>query len=422
MKVAAGYSKAKLKLRQWKRWVAEENRARAKKGVPIGAGNFGRVRSKNTGGGAPGDLDLDGVADPLDIDDDGDKVLDNLDRKPRKGSKARVSAYASGTGSAGDFGLETMLGGTANANAGLSNAQIEANLVRQLSFGIEVGAGIGDSAELDCGQPQSRTDPGLGGLAYCTLGGTGERDAGEWWERIPFPECCDSDGDGFGELTVDQPNLFPRATSDQIGSGDVLIQRVSAGGSEQQFTAALQYVFVTTPALVSYDDGQGNSATVSHPVPFGGPGTPENPFPVKAGPDGDVVVRLEFWRPQRGPIPPETAEWIDMGGLDLAANIQSTGVFCGPGSYSSGDPNLALVDGGFRDQQRWAGFRDLAGDQPANADNTFTYRLNLTRCLEFSDGKSFNVGQTAEFGFKAVTPRLERGGDEASTNAAFVRE
>ena len=96
VKAAAGYSKAKLKLRQWKRWVVEENRARAKKGVPIGAGNFGRVRSKNTGGGAPGDLDLDGVADPLDIDDDGDMVLDNLDRKPRKGSKSRASAHASG--------------------------------------------------------------------------------------------------------------------------------------------------------------------------------------------------------------------------------------------------------------------------------------------------------------------------------------
>ena len=98
VKVAAGYSKAKLKLRQWKRWVAEENRARAKKGVPIGAGNFGRVRSKNTGGGAPGDLDLDGVADPLDIDDDGDKVLDNLDRKPRKGRKARVLHMRRGPG------------------------------------------------------------------------------------------------------------------------------------------------------------------------------------------------------------------------------------------------------------------------------------------------------------------------------------
>ena len=99
----------------------------------------------------------------------------------------------------------------------------------------------------------------------------------------------------------------------------MLIQRVSTGGSEQQFTATLQYVFVTTPALVSYDDGQGNSATVSYPGRLGGPGTEENPFPVKAGPDGDVVVELKFWRPQRRPIPPETAEWIDIGGLDLAA-------------------------------------------------------------------------------------------------------
>ncbi len=226
--------------------------------------------------------------------------------------------------------------------------------------------------------------------------------------------------------------INPRATSDQIGSGDVLIQRVTTGGSEQQFAAALQYVFVTTPALVSYDDGQGNSASVGsgidYPVDFGEPGTTENPFPVKAGPDGDVKVELTFWRPQRRPIPPaedpgspEDPNWIDMGGLDLAALIPSTGEFCGPGSYSSGDPNLALVDGGFRDEQRWAGFRDLAADQPARSENTFTYRLNLTKCLE-SDGKSFNVGEKRDFGFKAVTPRLDAGGDETSTGAAFIRE
>ena len=104
VKPSQGYAKAKLR----KKWVDRKRQARAKKGVPIGAGNFGRVKSKKTHGGAPGDLDLDGVADPLDIDDDGDKVLDNLDRKPRKGSKSRTSAHASGTGSAGDFGIETM--------------------------------------------------------------------------------------------------------------------------------------------------------------------------------------------------------------------------------------------------------------------------------------------------------------------------
>jgi hypothetical protein len=86
------------------------------------------------------------------------------------------------------------------------------------------------------------------------------------------------------------------ATTAQIGSGDVLIQRVTSGGVETQYTSTLGFVFATVPALVSYDDGQGHSRTVSYPVPGpqintqggppipGGPGTRSNPFPVAAVP------------------------------------------------------------------------------------------------------------------------------------------
>ncbi len=172
VKGSAGYAKAKLKLRQWKRWVVEENRARAKKGAPIGAGNFGRVRSKNTRGGAPGDLDLDGVANPLDIDDDGDLVLDNIDATPT-GSAARGSQFASGA-----FPLSSRMhagnkpdnetipgppGGNlpVNANApGLSDAQIEAALPGYGLLALESDPTLG-SAELDCGLPQDGADPGL---------------------------------------------------------------------------------------------------------------------------------------------------------------------------------------------------------------------------------------------------------------------
>jgi hypothetical protein len=162
-----------------------------------------------------------------------------------------------------------------------------------------------------------------------------------------------------------------------------------------------------------------NSAEIEYPVPLGGPGTREDPFPAKAGPNGDVVVKLKFWRPQRRPIPPETGEWIDMGGLDLGA-ISESFRFCDKGSYSSGDPNLRLVDGGFQGEPDQAGFKDQQGDRPASPDNTFTYRLNLTKCLK-SDGKSFKVGKEREFGFKAVTPQLDAA-DETARAAAFIRE
>jgi hypothetical protein len=56
-----------------------KRQARAKRGVPIGAGNFGVVRSKPPRKAPPGDLDADGVADPLDIDDNGNLVIDQYE-------------------------------------------------------------------------------------------------------------------------------------------------------------------------------------------------------------------------------------------------------------------------------------------------------------------------------------------------------
>jgi len=434
IKRGRGYAKTLTALRKLRRngWVDMKRWARAKKAVPIGSGNYGRVRSKQIRDSVAGDLDLDGIPGPLDIDDDGDKILDNLDRQPRK---ARASAHASAT-PAGDFRMRTSLGEggdlqrTANVNGRRSDLSVEefeafisVNLVENLVLEMEILPG--DSSELDCGRPQSNTDAGLGGLAYCTKGGTGQLSPDE---KIPpgvlFPECCDGDGDGFGKLVPGTSpgsgfGLVPRATSDQIGSGDVLIQRVTTDGSQAEFTATVQYVFATNPAVASYNDGHGNSADIKYPVPDSAPGTEEDPFPVEAGPNGDVVVDLTFWRPQRRPIPPEAGEWIDMGGLDYGAVIGTTGEFCGKGSYSSTDPNLALDDGGFRGEQRWAGFRDLSADRLAAVGDTFTYRLNLTKCLE-SEGQSFDLGQARFFGFKAVTPQLLQD-DEASTALTFRR-
>ena len=383
VKVAKGYAKVKLNKRQWKKWVSEKSKARGKDGVPIGAGNFGRVRSNRTDGGA--DLDRDGVPNPLDIDDDGDLVLDNIDRSP-VGTSARASQSTSG-----DFSLSPWLiamqghDQTVNANApGLSDEQIEAALP---SFGfLTIGHAPGTSIELDCGQPQGSANPGL---AYCSAGGVGTI-TGKF-PLTPFPGCCDPDGNGFGSLYPSPPGpggpvstqtqISHNATSEQIRSGDVLIQRIGrTDGSEEEKVATLQYVFETNPALVSYDDGQGNSQTLSYP-------TPGDSFPVKAGPSGDVIVELTAWRPQRRPIPPETGDWYDIGGLDYnVAALKGSPVgaavnICKRDSYSTTDPNLAptqispsLFGGG-------DGFRDLSEDQPASPNNTFTFKVNFTKCL-----------------------------------------
>jgi hypothetical protein len=395
IKIGTGFARVKKKLP--KKSVDASRRARAKKGVPIGAGVFGRVASPPSTK-VPGDGDLDGLPDALDIDDDGDLILDNLDRSPRAARASQTPNEFFGLQS----GLDLPIHDTANANApGSTDQQIEAALPTFGTVILEILPG--DSAELDCG-----------GLVYCSTGGTG---------RVPqnlnpptgppFPHCCDPDGDGFGTLTP-SPGLPPPATgmfllhgatTAQIGTGDVLIQRVSTGGVENQFPATLQFAFATVPALVSYRDTAGNSGTVSYPVagpytgpPSGyrppGPGVKGNGFPVAAGPDGNVVLTLTYWRPQRRPIPGEPGDgvpgaWTDIGGLAYTAGIPDIGIGCPQSSVSETDPNLTTapppVGGG-------GGFTDLAPDLPASAANTFTYTLNVTQCLT-SQGISWNPGE-----------------------------
>lgn len=445
--VRPGY--ARLARRLAGRWVAGVFTARARRSVPIGARVFGRVRSKPPRTAVPGDRDRDGIPNPLDIDDDGDLILDNLDRSRK--ARAAQSSQPSGEFFLASW-LDRALDETVNANApNLTDPQIEAALPSYGDLGIEILPG--DSAELDCGRPQSRADPGVGGLVYCSPGGTGRianypTDPSTW---PPFPGSrggpFDPDSDGFGTLTQ-QPDLPPGdsamflrhgATSAQIGSGDVLIQRVTTDGTERQFPATLQYVFATAPALVSYSDGQGNSATVSYPVaghPGPGCGPPPgcsgpdpgirgNGFPVKAGPNGDVVLTLTFWRPQRRPISGEPgysdppSAWIDIGGLNYRATVadKDPGEFsCEQTAFPPPHPNLTPTDP--TPEPGGGGFRDQAVDQPASPANTFTYTLNMTRCLS-SKGFSFEPGEERGMGFAAVVPN---GIDTAGVSVFFKRQ
>jgi hypothetical protein len=408
IRVRRGYAKVRKQVPT--KWVDGKRWALASKGVPIGAGRFGRVRSRHAGSGTPGDLDLDGIPDPLDVDDDGDLILDNLDRSTR----ARAAQAGGGFGIHSDLGLPIY--DTANANSpGSTDEQIEATLPRLGVLYLEIlSAG---SSELDCT-----------GLVYCSNGGTG---------RVPvnfnppegprFPECCDPDGDGFGTLAP-APNQGPGArhmallhgaTTAQIRTGDVLVERVTTGGVESQFPASVQFVFATGSALVAYADTAGNSATVSYPVAGyqpgpPGPGTNDNPFPVAAGADGNVVVTLTFWRPQRRPIPPEPGAWTDIGGLTYATRLSGVGLTCPQSAMSDSDPNLTPATSPVFGMG--GGFTDLASDRPASAANTFTYTLNVTQCLA-SLGRSWSPGETLGLDFVGVS-----GMDQVEQGVAFKRQ
>jgi hypothetical protein len=425
--VKAGASLGKIKVKPGKGFSLAEGVAKksldtkrtatAKKGVPIGAGNFGRVAVAKLNG-PTSDIDLDGVPAPLDIDDDGDLVLDDVDPNPTVPGVARA-AQAPGSGNffaanftqlfeLGNFGVAQPFNAPhtqpVNASApNLSDAQIEA----ALRDAGKVAAGVGfDSAELDCG-----------GLSYCSAGGTGrysnQRSPDPSFETYPnappFPACCDPDGDGFGSLDV-MPGggstifLLHGANSDQIRAGDQLLMKgpVHGSGEQAEATTTLATTFATPPALASYTDGlndQGQGET--HPVTY--PITPGSALPVRDGPDADsdVEVKLTFWRPQRRAIPadPAGSKWMDVGGLMHFVGAPGGDLSCPTSTFSDWDPIL-------EPSQQPAGapgnpiipvFLDKYTDHPADRNVTFSYTLNLTQCA-VAQGSGFDPG--APFGLR----------------------
>lgn len=425
VRVLRGYARVARRLPR--RWMSETRYALARKGVPIGTRSFGRVRSRGRGAPGPGrDQDRDGIPSAFDIDDDGDLVLDNVDRSTR----ARKSQVAEQVPD--DFiksGLGLALHETANANAGTLTAERMDTMLASIgTLLIEIMPGT--SQELDCGG-DIQDPPRPFGLVYCSLGGTGRLAVGGGTEEAwaPFPDCCDPDGDGAGSLTgtpqAPGPTLFLHhgATTDQIGTGDVLIQRVVKGGVASQFLATVQYVLASVPALVSYSDGQGNATAVAYPVAAGyqpgeapGPGERGNPFPVRADASGNVILELTLWRPQRKPIPPETGDWIDIGGLTYTAGLGDTGIDCPQDAYSERDPNLTSAPS-YR-ETIGGGLTDLARDRPASRANTLTYSVNLTRCLA-AVGRTFNPGETRELGLGALAcANCDAFGDSSGPDSA----
>lgn len=433
VRVRRGY--ASVSRRLGARRIDTRLRARARRGVPIGAGRFGRVRSASVRDGAPGDEDLDGIPDVLDVDDDGDLVLDGVDvaNAGRRGRLSQDPGEQFGFHSRLTLYLDT----TANANAtSLGTQQVDAAMAASgdLLLGVLPSDPLPDSPELDCGG-SIQQPPRPEGLVYCrrhSVGGTGE--VGRYPPTslaVPFPDCCDADGDGLGKLTADTGplamTLHHGATTSQIGTGDVMVQTVTRNGVKTSFLAALQYVLATVPALVAYDeDGPGGAAPIQVTYPFpgpgpggtgGGPGLRGNPAVVGDGPDADTDAELTvtFWRPQRRAVPAwnEPGDWIDIGGLHYEVQVRESGRRCPQDAFTEDHPELASNGPSAMNP----GLTDLAGDRPADAANTFTYTLNLTRCME-ANGFSFDTGDEGAFSFLATNPN---GPDNSQQTVFFKR-
>jgi hypothetical protein len=451
LKPLKGYAKTKRRLVA--KWIDPTRVARARKGVPVGAGKVGRVRMKHVKRGAPGDTDLDGVPDKLDIDDDGDLILDGYDRKIiRRAGAASASATEA---EPPPFNVDSSLGqampqDTVNADGGSSDEQIAASEVRHGQLSLRWSGIKTEGGELDCGT-----------LVYCSAGGTGRWEPGlqrptsnpndQYSTATPFPSCCDPDNDGFGSLqstsyfgppgSEHNPGmeLYPGVTTDQIHAGDVLIGRgvASNGGGQIQVPASLGFVFGTFPVVASYDDGQGNAATFSYPrtdICDFGQACPQS---VRAGPNGDIVLALKFWRPQRPRVEGEggSGKWIDIGNLAYAIQVNLMPEtpafggapyphgFCKHDAYTAVDPSLEPIAigplGATTDTSVGSVFGDVSGDRSASPDNTFSLDLDVSRCLA-SFGAS--IGQASKFELTLWAYAVEAGasGGSQTPNSAFT--
>ena len=137
------------------------------RGVPRGAGRLGLVRGPAIGHAGPGrDQDRDGIPGAFDVDDNGNLVLDNVDRR-RRGRARAAQAGAPGARGASSFAVFSNfhfdLSETLNANAGgVTDAQIDDAMTRAGSFVGLVFQVPDGGVQLDCGA-----------LSYCSAGGTG---------------------------------------------------------------------------------------------------------------------------------------------------------------------------------------------------------------------------------------------------------
>jgi hypothetical protein len=427
--------------------------ARARSGKPIGAGIGGRVRAKASGRNGLGrDFDRDGLPAAFDVDDDGDLVFDNVDLAS---STTRRSATTSVQGLATYNARWVMNGGlavsyladasgytrgaagyTVNQNAaGSFAANGEFEKLRDLLM-IHRGAIImpllDQPSELDCG-----------GLTYCRPRGTGAFIT----RQQKFPDDFDGDSDGRGLMTAvpsfaegqdglglaqsaDPKALFglaPNAARAAINANNTTDTYLARPVSDNTigYPITLRTVYGTLPALQSWGDPARN-VTINYPVPQGSEGSENNAYAIQQNANGEYVLRLTIWRPQREAIEGsgEGTGWIDLGGLTYTVvgktAEQNRRLFKCPGtSYTTSDGNLSVTPGGLLDR---------ALDKAVNRANTLTFSVNLSQCLGSSGinwappGPTINLfvaassayGDVVEglgFSFKPVTPGGPSSGD-----------
>ena len=295
-----------------------------------------------------GDCDGDGVPNVVDVDDNGNRILDAVDAVSAA-TTARLNLF---------FGLRPSFANQLNVYSGATRASINSYLSQSSG-----GDGLGMNFFLD----QQYLDPGNGTALQnvwlsCTTGqpwcapGTGTatisglsdtpplRPGLARFQQIPwgtyFGASCDtsactpltgSDANSLAGVSRQGPSKPPtwigavRPTSTDalanVVPGDVLtINTRSASGVVATQPTTISPYFVTSPALASYGPADGSLTPVSYPLAPTTPGTSPS-WPIQVDSSGRIKVRL--WRPQRFALPGESAEYYDIGGLRWGVSVES---------------------------------------------------------------------------------------------------
>ncbi len=383
----------------------------AKNGKPIGAGKFGRVKVGNGTSTLKGyngqgrDADLDGIPGAFDIDDNGNLIIDNVDRTTRSGRSLRRFSPAlraicptpdqpQPAGCTPPDGAPS--GGTAVA-AAATEFKLFSNfkLTDATSINVSIPGITGIDALIDAAVPTTVTlATKVMGATSSTLDCLGNTYCAPHGAYPLVNSVAASYTGAFLNLskgTTGDAQIMPGAARTDIGSGNAFLQI----DGTTSYPGVLNFVFNTAPALKSYNVGAGEQTLFYDASGVSASGmTPSTPITTTAG---AISITVTFWRPQRSALSSEAwfgsaNPWTDIGGLAYRADTPnapsgSTKRSCA-GGYSAGSANGVAVTAATD------GVVDPAIDAEASAANTISWTIDLATCFDWSlmtTGTSFDL-------------------------------
>ena len=392
---------------------------KAAKGKPVGASKLGRVKVGNGTStlagynGSGKDADLDGIPGAFDIDDNGNLILDNVDRTGRAGKRlALVRAFGpalrdicptpdqpqpagctpptppssgGGTSSATTASAPTEFKLFSNFKL-TDRTSINANIAAITDLNLLIAAAVpttvtlatqvigGATATLDCLGNVYCVSHTVGSATYPLVNFAAATFTGTYLDL-----ATGSTGDA---------QISPGAAPADIGAGDAFIEMVGSNS----YPGTLNFVFNTAPALASYNVGSGVQTVTYDASGVAALGMSQAaPITLAAG---ATSLTVTFWRPQREALSTETGSWTDIGGLTYRADtpnapLGSTKRSC-VGAYSAATSNGAVV----ATTATSDGVLDPALDAEANVGNTISWTIDLATCFDWSlmaSGTAFDL-------------------------------